>query len=59
MWEDEQIRQAARDNRGRGLVDRDKRAFANRLKGVADRLGRSYAAIRKRAERIGAWSYLK
>ena len=64
--EDELIRQAARANweigiklKVLGLPFPTREAqFANRLKAVADRLPhRTYAAIRKRAERIGAISY--
>ena len=70
--EDEAIRAAARDTLRKGLtrsLDERERAFAagdlgalrpgyaNRLRAVAEELGRTYAAVRKRAERIGATSY--
>ncbi len=35
----------------------DGRTFRTRLREVADKLDRSYAAVRMRASRIGAWSY--
>ena len=64
LWlpeEDELIRQAARANYElsikAGDVGRPRRGFANRLQDVAAKTGRSYAAVRKRAERIGATSY--
>ena len=62
--EDAAIRRAAIDNREQGITvkelwftHRDELKYANRLRVVANRLGRSYDAVRKRAERIGATSY--
>ena len=62
--EDEAIRRAAAANMRHGLSaanapDRTRNRFgpAARLRELAAEIGRSYAAVRKRAERIGAASY--
>ena len=57
--EDEAVREAASETMRHGLkpVGFDRRAYANRLAAVADRLDRSYDATLKRAQRIGARSY--
>ena len=52
--EDGLIRRAAEANREHGL-SRD--GHVNRLRRLAERLGRSYAAVLHRAQRIGARSY--
>ena len=49
--EDAAIRAAAERTREEGTFG------VNRLAGVARQLGRSPDAVRKRAQRIGAWSY--
>lgn len=66
--EDAAIREAAQHTRKYGLVGFElgdiqagRRAmddpFRNELRHVAKMIGRTYAAVRKRAERIGARSY--
>ena len=55
--EDDAIRAAARATRDDGLTVPDTAARAARLADVARRLGRTLDATRKRAQRIGAWSY--
>lgn len=54
--EDRLIREAARANDERG-IKAGTREYAARLRKVAFRLHRTYAAVRKRASRIGAASY--
>ena len=63
MWtpeEDEKIRAAAEENRRPGGYtaegDWPRREYAQRLAKVAARIGRTLAAVRKRAQRIGARS---
>ena len=54
------IRDAAAENLAAGLkpaAGYDRRGYANRLAAVADQIGRSYEATRKRAQRLGARSY--
>ena len=60
--EDDAIRAACEQNREIGLTDEDgggehPRRRARRLQAVADRFGRSLAAVRKRAQRLGERSY--
>ena len=59
--EDDAIRAAARETRAAGthVYAEDGRfeGRAQRLRDVALQLGRSTAAVRKRAQRIGAFSY--
>ena len=55
--EDDAIRAAARATHDDGLTLPDTAARAARLADVARRLGRTVYATRKRAQRIGAWSY--
>ena len=62
LEEDDAIRAAGRENRVTGLTDvdgssRNPRWRARRLQAVADRFGRTLAAVRKRAQRIGERSY--
>ena len=55
--EDDLIRQVALENRFNGISDAILKRYENRLQGVADKIGRTYAAVRIRASRIGALSY--
>ena len=60
--EDDAIREACAANRTTGLTDmdggaRNPRWRARRLHAVADRFGRTLAAVRKRAQRLGERSY--
>ena len=69
LWtsaEDMDIRRAAAANRSKGLTTKplwitkgDELNYTNRLHEVARKHRRSYAAVRKRATRIGARSYRK
>ena len=67
LWtraEDDAIRKAVAGNRTDGLsaqwadFRRNGQRYANRLAHVARNIGRSVDAVRKRAQRIGADSYL-
>ena len=58
LEEDDAIRAACRENRTIGLSDvdgepRNPRRRARRLQAVADRIGRTLGAVRKRAQRLG------
>ena len=57
--EDEAIREAARATFEDGLTVHEdgETTRAARLADVGERIGRSLAAVRKRAQRIGAFSY--
>lgn len=58
LWtpaEDRLVREAAEQNRRHGIAGNGK--HDNRLKAVAERIGRTYSAVRSRAIRIGAASY--
>ena len=60
--EDDAIRAAVEANRSIGLTDEDgggeyPRWRARRLQAVADEIGRTLAAVRKRAQRLGERSY--
>ena len=56
--EDDLIRRAAQVNATAGLMHQGYRdRYAARLRDVAARLGRTYAAVRKRASRLGIRSY--
>ena len=64
--EDRAIRAAALNTREGGMTmlaeapDGEWRiVYASRLRRIAERYGRTYAAVRKRASRIGAVSYAK
>ena len=62
LEEDDAIRAACAANRTTGLTDvdgatRNPRWRARRLQAVADRFGRTLAAVRKRAQRLGERSY--
>jgi len=63
-WEDALIRLAADDNAKHGIVAfrprgraRGANDYANRLREIARKTNRTYAAVRQRAYRIGAHSY--
>ena len=55
--EDAAVREAVRANRAHGLTRLDRPEYMNRLDDVATRLDRTVDAVRKRAQRIGAYSY--
>jgi len=62
--EDAVIERATFENWDHGIVELrprgrrlEKSDYAGRLRGAAEQLGRSYAAVLKRAQRIGAASY--
>ena len=55
--EDDAVRQAAYENTCYGLVARHKVEYENRLQAVAKAIDRTYAAVRIRASRLGAYSY--
>ena len=55
-WELFILRSAAQENRRRGLKN-GVGGYANRLRYVAARTGRSYAAIRKKAHEVDAVSF--
>ena len=58
LWtpaEDRLLREAAEQNRQHGIAGRGK--HDNRLKTVAERIGRTYSAVRSRAIRLRATSY--
>lgn len=56
--EDDLIRRTAATNAAAGLMHQGYRdRYAARLKDVAERLGRTCAATRKRASRLGIRSY--
>ena len=55
--EDAAVREAVHANRARGLTRLDRPEYVNRLDAVATRLDRPVDAVRKRAQRIGAYSY--
>ena len=62
LEEDDAIRAACEQNREVGLTDQDgdgehPQWRARRLQAVADEIGRSLAAVRKRAQRLGERSY--
>ena len=50
-------REVVRANRAHGLTKLDRPEYVNRLDDVATRLDRTVDAVRKRAQRIGAYSY--
>ena len=63
-FEDRAIERATADNAELGIVEfrphgrrHERGDYAGRLRHVAEQLGRSYAAVLKRAQRIGATSY--
>ena len=56
-WEDELIREAAGGNRALGLTQTEEKGYIRRMAAVADRTGRSVAAVRQRASRLGIRSY--
>lgn len=53
--EDRLVREAAEQNRQHGIAGEGK--HHNRLKAVAERIGRTYSAVRSRAIRVRATSY--
>lgn len=58
LWtpaEDRLVREAAEQNRQHGIAGEGK--HHNRLKAVAERIGRTYSAVRSRAIRLRAASY--
>ena len=65
-FEDTLIERATFENAEMGILEfrpngrrRERGDYAGRLRQVAERLGRSYAAVLKRANRIGASSYTR
>ena len=59
-FEDERIRKAARENAEQGIgwhgIRETRITYSQRLRKLAEELGRTYAAVRKRASRLGAKS---
>lgn len=55
--EDAQIRATAHANQHDGLMAGGRADYARRLQRLAAELGRTYAAVLRRANRIGAYSY--
>ena len=53
--EDRLVREAAEQNRQHGIASEGQ--HHNRLKAVAERIGRTYRAVRSRAVRLRAASY--
>ena len=51
------VREAVRANRAHGLTKPDSPEYVNRLDDVANRLDPTIDAVRKRAQRIGAYGY--
>ena len=51
------MREAVRAHRAHGLTGPDSPEYVNRLDDVANRIAPTIDAVRKRAQRIGAYGY--